>query len=608
MKIIHSLLSIPFILTPFLITDKFIDPSLNIKKISIFIIFSIISFLFIIFKIPRNSLNHHAQNLFKFLTVYIIYQIAVSFYISTNLAESLWEIFYLIGWMLIYGFIINYIDNRRFQNIIVSTAIIGSLLSLLVYNDIYNIISLNIPSSGKLSATFGYKNFFAQYLCFVIPACITSIYMIKHKQMKLLIIALSFINIGALVITRCRAAWLGIFFMLIIFSLLNKQNLINDIKKIIYNKKSLSISIILVFVLSFIIFKPIDISTGIWIGDKSSIKDTLLSIQNIHEKSTWGDRIEMYQGSFEMIKKQPFLGVGLGNWKVIYPGYANNNSYTDYDKHKVILRPHNDILWIATEIGIIGVIFLIVFLGYHIKLLFIQFKNKKNDNQYLLLFCILSLTAISIESLFDFPKERVIPNLYIWIILAYIVSSTLKSNKHFSKASILPVIIFPIITFFTFLDLKSQFYNQQIVKLKNNKQYKKMEMSSVISMYYMRNINHLAIPTTYYLGLAHYSMGNKDLAHIFFNQSLSISPYHIGSLQNKMLMQIEKGKFNKAYDTMLFIEKIYPRLYRARINMIKYCIKANNISLAQNLLNEINWDRYPLIHKEIEQLQNSLYQ
>tara|TARA_B100000579_G_scaffold47588_1_gene33192 strand:+ start:87 stop:1907 length:1821 start_codon:yes stop_codon:yes gene_type:complete len=606
MKIFHILLSLPFIITPFLISSKFVDPSLNIKKISVFIIFSIITFIFIILKRPTNSLNKSAKNLFKFLAVYIIYQIIISFYISTNVSESLWEIFYLIGWVLIYVFIISYIDHKQFQNIIASTAIVGSLLSLLVYNDIYNFISLNIPSSGKLSATFGYKNFFAQYLCFVIPACITSIYIFKHKQMKLLMLALSFINIGALIITRCRAAWLGIFFMFIIFILLNKRNLINDIKKIIYNKKLLSISIVSIFIISFITFKPIDISTGIWIGDKSTIKETLMSIKDINKKSVWGDRIDMYEGSLRMIKNKPFLGVGLGNWKVMYPGYVNNNSYKDFNRHKIILRPHNDILWIATETGIVGFIFLLFFLGYHIKLLLIKYRN--NNNQYLLLFCILSLTAIFIESLFDFPKERVIPNLYIWLILGYIVSSTIKTNKYFSKASILPAIIFPVIIFFIFLDLKSQFYSQQIVSMKNNEQYKKMEMNSVISIYYMRNINYLATPTTYYLGLAHYNMGNKDLAHTFFNQALAISPYHIGSLQNKMLMQIEIGKFDKAYDTMLFIEKIYPRLYRARINMIKYCIKANNINLAQTLLKEIDGDITPSIQKEIDQLHNSLYQ
>ena len=174
--------------------------------------------------------------------------------------------------------------------------------------------------------------------------------------------------------------------------------------------------------------------------------------------------------------------------------------------------------------------------------------------------------------------------------------------------SILPVLMFPIITFFTFLDLKSHFYSQKIVALKNNQQYKKMEMSSVISMYYMRNINHLATPTTYYLGLAHYNLGNKDLANTFFNQALAISPYHIGSLQNKMLMHIEKGRFDKAYDTMLLIESIYPKLYKPRINMIKYCIKTNNINLAGTLLEGIDKNTSTLIQKEVEELQKTLYQ
>ena len=95
MKLVKYLLSTPFIITPILITNKFIDPSLNIKKISIFIFFTIISISFTILKVPKNSLSNHSKSLFKILAIYIIYQIVISFYISINLTESLWEIFYL---------------------------------------------------------------------------------------------------------------------------------------------------------------------------------------------------------------------------------------------------------------------------------------------------------------------------------------------------------------------------------------------------------------------------------------------------------------------------------------------------------------------------------
>ena len=566
------------------------------------------SVIFVITRKSTNKINSSILIILKLITVYILFLTITSFYISTNVSESLWEIFYLTGWIAIYVFFLLYLNDKCFKYIIISTAIVGSLLSLLVYNDILNILSLSIPSSGKLSATFGYKNFFAQYLCFVIPASICSIYLVKHQKLKFLMVMLSIVSSGALIITRCRAAWLGILIMIILYIIINHKIIKHDIKNIIQYKISILFIFLSIVFLSFIIFRPIDISTGIWIGDKSSFKETLLSVKDVKEKSIWGDRIDMYQASFQMIKDNPIVGVGLGNWKVMYPKYSNNNSYTDYSRHKVILRPHNDLLWIITEMGLVGFIFLVLFSGYHIKLLIKKLRNKNDKDYYLNLFCALSLSAIFIESLFDFPKERVIPNLYIWLILGYIASSNIAYNKKINVVPISLILIFSTIGFFNFLDIKSHLYSQQIQQFKNNNQYKKMEMSSVVSMYYMRNIDHVATPISYYLGIAHYNMGNKDLANEFFSKALDISPYHIGTLNNIMLMYIEKGQFEYGHQTLLTIESIYPKLHKARLIMIKYCIKANKLDFAKDLLAGFDLNLTDPVKKEVNQLQNQLYQ
>ena len=117
MKIIHTLLSIPFILTPFLITNKFIDSTLLIKKFSIFILFACIAILAYVFKISQNKLNKKTINIIKYLIIYILFQIGISFFISTNLSESLWEILYLFGWITIYVFIASYINDRQIDGI-----------------------------------------------------------------------------------------------------------------------------------------------------------------------------------------------------------------------------------------------------------------------------------------------------------------------------------------------------------------------------------------------------------------------------------------------------------------------------------------------------------
>ena len=112
----------------------------------------------------------------------------------------------------------------------------------------------------------------------------------------------------------------------------------------------------------FIIFisRPIDIKDGIWIGNKSSIYDTIISIKKIGNASAWGERSSMYTASFKMIKEKPIFGVGLGNWKTLYPYYSTNNHVTDKYQFKTTIRPHNDFLWVLCETGIFGIKFLLL--------------------------------------------------------------------------------------------------------------------------------------------------------------------------------------------------------------------------------------------------------
>ena len=44
---------------------------------------------------------------------------------------------------------------------------------------------------------------------------------------------------------------------------------------------------------------------------------------------------------------------------------------------------------------------------------------KKNKNHILESFLMISVIIILIESLFDFPKQRTIPNLFMWSYIAF---------------------------------------------------------------------------------------------------------------------------------------------------------------------------------------------
>ena len=92
--------------------------------------------------------------------------------------------------------------------------------------------------------------------------------------------------------------------------------------------------------------------------------------------------------SFDLMSHYP-LGVGLGNWQV----YANKIKPTHLLKHQY---PHNLVLEIFTELGIIsGILFLILLL----KILFYNYKkmylNKNNEHSFYPLLFYLQLYLIS---------------------------------------------------------------------------------------------------------------------------------------------------------------------------------------------------------------------
>ena len=59
----------------------------------------------------------------------------------------------------------------------------------------------------------------------------------------------------------------------------------------------------------------------------------------------------------------PVLGVGRGNWEYRYPLYAGGEHI---NINAAPRRPHNDLLWIVSETGIVG-------LGFYLALLIASF-------------------------------------------------------------------------------------------------------------------------------------------------------------------------------------------------------------------------------------------
>jgi O-antigen ligase len=583
---------IPFIIVPLLVTHRFQDPTLLIKRSGIFFLFTIIALILIGMKKNRKGISNINLKWLGGAYAFILALTVIFSYNSLNPSESYWELLYLSGWISIYACFMIYSTKETMKYIITTSSVVGAILSLLLFNDAFHWISITLPSKGVMSATFGYRNYFGQYLCFAVPAAFISLFMLKTDKARLCMLICCILNMGGLILTRTRAAWLGIFISLLIFTILNRILLLDYFQNIVKNKGYLAILGVLFLLMGYFINISIETSWKTMSKGKGTVSETIKTLNTLNTEKAWGGRLNMYRSTIGIILDYPLLGVGLDNWKLISPKYSNNPNTDSNNKKweytKILQRPHNDFLWLLSEVGIIGMVFIIGFLIAHLRLLFKAIKKScDNEERLAFIFCLISIIAICIESMFDFPRQRTMPNLYLWSIMGFIASTRTENEVKVKIKNMIPIVLvllLSIVSVFAYFDMKSNTYSQDAKYYNNNNMSKELYASSSISLSYYRNMDYAGTPMYYYLGIAQYKLGDKKTARAFFQEALKIAPYHLGALMNYMIVLGEMGDLDAAYKIMQTIQDVYPRMSKPRLDMSKFFIRAGLYERAKLIL------------------------
>lgn len=131
-------------------------------------------------------------------------------------------------------------------------------------------------------------------------------------------------------------------------------------------------------------------------------------IKNYENSSSITARLEMYRTSLKLIRKNPILGIGIGNFYPRAKDYVKNELQEEVHWNETHQHPHNLYIQIALEQGIIS---LIIFLIMVFKAYQISYSNYKHyETNSIQFFCSLSfitmLTALLGHSLVDFTIKR----------------------------------------------------------------------------------------------------------------------------------------------------------------------------------------------------------
>ena len=141
-------------------------------------------------------------------------------------------------------------------------------------------------------------------------------------------------------------------------------------------------------------------------------------------------RLLLWRNTLDLVAHHPVLGVGLGNWSVHYP-YYDHGDRIRFDTAPE--RPHNDLLGILSETGLPG------FLAYlwlgvtAFSVGWTLLRSPSLETRCIAAACLAGLLAISVHSLFSFPRERMAPTVFFWLTLGLLGTLHPASNSRFAR-------------------------------------------------------------------------------------------------------------------------------------------------------------------------------
>jgi len=572
------------------------------KNLTLFLI------LFLLFGLKIKDFNyeiHVKSSLTVFIFLFYTFSL-LSIFQSINKWESIYWLLFLLNFLVLYMIIIHKINHlEQIQTIIKFLIFSGFIVSFIgILQFWFGTIDL-LPALKGPGSTFGNKNMGAHYISIILPF---SLFFFIYYSKKYFFYGLSFalfIIYGFYCQTRSiiLATLISVFLLSILFlKKLKNKNFKDSIKKLIFKKtKNKILFSILLFTLTMIILPLIIEPIGV--GKYNLHKETRQVITGDYHTL---NRLNIWSNTVQIIRDNPLTGIGIGNWKFIYPKYSTSaKKDIIFSIRKQPYDAHNDILQTISEIGIIGALFLLLLILTGFYMIIRTILKEKNDIKFLFYLALLwSYSVFIVISMVDFPFKHPVQSFIFWSMLAFFhviyyknskqkILLQIKKKRLFSVFNLfvkIALILFFVIMIYLaigdfyffkgmrlwnsdnkemgikFMEKGSSygFFNHRYhtmlsnVYLKIESPLKAYESASLALEFHPNNINALNNKASA-LGM----MKKYDQAIVYFKKALSIKPDSPLLIFNLGLTYFQTRNYNKAKQQFKKLLRISPKDNRA---------------------------------------------
>ena len=552
------IVSIFILALPFVINIHVYDMVISIRYLSISILIFTLGLLQLKNGMVTDILKNPIVILLLLLFCVNIFS-ALYHNFTADAIVSLYRLFVLLSLTIFFA---NIFIKKDYLSI-AKSILIFTLISLLIYFwQIYIAFTHEkdfISSIETISATMGNKNLLASIFFLSLPF-LFYVYQSSNKLWKMLVLFVLVLILCSLILIQSKAVILGLFFMstsIILFAFKGNSKIILSF-----------IFIIIIIISTLFITKPkIAFQFQHEIEQVIRTKNRFLEDRIVENDS----RVSLYIKTIDMIKDNPLLGVGPGNWKKEFPKYGLNNT-TGEKGDKFVQRPHSDFLWFFSEGGILsGILYIFLFVLTLRDALFF-YLNMKDEKRYFFLILFSTMLGYLAISLFDFPSERPTHNLFFAIILGILVSERLKKRKYYNTSNklfgIILMFLFSINIAFANIRYKGDLHMTKALKYKSISDWggmiAELDMAYNQSLY---DIDNTTTPLMWYYGIAYFNKGQVNIAFDYFKQAYSVNPYHLHVINNLATCYGYNNDYIKAKELYEECISISSRFEEAALNL-----------------------------------------
>ena len=444
-------------------------------------------------------------------------------------------------------------------------------LSLQSYShqNIYAIVGLN-----------GHKNLLASIL-FLLLFFIGMYSEVPRAYAKPLALGLLALNIGTIIFLQTKAVWLA----LMVLATLHLLNFVSGKNRSLSKPKLFFVPVLLMLLLNLFFLRALPPLTKHFATKPSQKSGKFYTFID-------QERLMVWNKTTQLIEANPFIGVGSGNWQVYFPSTTLSGIWRSEDLNVSFQRPHNDLLWILSETGVIGFNFYFLFIC---GILVFGFATKPQTLTTRKVFPSgpLFVLAFLVIAFFDFPKERAEHMLWWNLLLATVYHDVRKhkiiaSYGSFSFSVFLPAIIISASVFAVFTwRCRGEYFTRKMYDAKALGNTMALIENGKKAQSVVYTLDPTSVPIDWYIGNAYSILKQFQTANTFFLSAYANNPFQRNVLNDLASSYVMQGNNQAAIPLYVEAARISPRFDDPKLNLAAIYLTDKNLPMAKQYLDSI---------------------